>query len=1590
MAPPTVRSSGIALGNSVTLPSTTAVGDVILLAQSIGSSGTANPAALPSGTGWTTLNFLSTTRMYTRYWWKYATVAGSQAYTATPQTGASGGYTTPVILNYVVVAGADAGDPIDGTSFTVGVTSGTTTITRPAEDLLIGFFAAAAAQGSTTVLTTPTGMTRIGGQDGSFVSSLITSANSLSGTSAGPYTTGNNGTGGVTSGQIVITNTRLLLKSGSVTTTLGVSGTQGGVKRSTGSSTSTLGAQPSTTARKAVSRTQATTLALTTSATPVPHHYGTVASALALGWSTKRIFGTVQSLGLTSTVTGGRSARATAVSTLGLTSPATGLHRGQGAITSALGLFWDVPVHRKAGTGLTSSTLALTSRIDAYITGGEPPPDPSQEIQTRAYVPSQNAPVRFIVQDILTGEIRDWDFPLSEVEITFNLSGATSLRATLGPEYRELGETHLDAWASWIHVEEAGAIRASVIVQPMAVSDQNMDIEGIGFTGYPNGIPYQGELSLIEVDPIQVVRLIWVHLLSFPDAAIGITMDATASPITLGTPAVTVPVLKDDGTPAYDITTETDADGNVTETGRTAKTQDIEAKPYELNWYDDKDCGQEIDSLAKSTPFDFAERVTWNAARTAVLHHLMVGYPRLGTRRFDLRFAEDENLLQVVTALETPDHYASQVIVRGSGEGRDAIRGYAGSRDPRRLRRIATVVDKTLTDATVAASMANEELRRRVSVTEFSDIVIDATHDNAPLGSWAIGDDILVQCNIPYIGEVALWHRIVAYVWTPDSDVVTLNLKRSEQFAYGELGGAIGGSRTEEPQADYVIGEDSTTNTTLPSTDDGTGTGTDDGSGDVTTTYQRKVGVGGIPTATAGSGVTILSANSSSVLHITTDGVTYDGNGKTVPGVVVEANDVTVQNFYVKGADGTGIYSFGDGNIIANCDITQVKVGDSSAPNENDINGVTFFGSTKILYNSIGVSAALVNGSPLGSHTDGIQTWNTSSKQSSSDVEIVGNVISGPAANDPAYIHQGVQAEGAPSTDGGGGGTGTSSNWTITDNTFKTYGNQALNFLGVSNVKIARNTFSGGATKVVGTGDGSTGITYYSDNKVTGTYSGGIGVSVTNSNGPTNPYATYTVTTPGTGGGSSTGTADTSTAAGKLGWGTAIFSDEFTTDGAPNSAQWSRYDGPGHDGNGRRVPGQIAVTGGKLVITGLANGDSGGMAHTLNQKYGRWEVRVRSQNTGTANGNLYSPVLIIWPKSDKWPDDGEYDFYEPGQAGGTTAGAYIHYPSTTVKQEHATKAGVDLTQFHNFAIDWQATGIKGYIDGVEWFNYSSGGIQNMPSGHLTIQLDNFDGTSQTPAVMEVEWVRIYSATSTGPTTGSGGTTGGTTGGGSTGGGNATYPMDLLDKRWYLTTPEPDGDGVESIYRPALDTLVRESNTKRTFKLNADKTGIIMTADYGGAHTPNSTNVRMEFREMELGSTGSGSKADWSTSSGTHTMEWVTSVDRLDGNHCVIGQIHDADDDTSVFRLEGGTLYMTNGDDTHANTVLTGYTLGTKLTLKLVASGGKIDGYVNGVKKATVSASKSGCYFKVGNYLQRKGASGSYTQTTLYSCTVTHS
>jgi hypothetical protein len=236
---------------------------------------------------------------------------------------------------------------------------------------------------------------------------------------------------------------------------------------------------------------------------------------------------------------------------------------------------------------------------------------------------------------------------------------------------------------------------------------------------------------------------------------------------------------------------------------------------------------------------------------------------------------------------------------------------------------------------------------------------------------------------------------------------------------------------------------------------------------------------------------------------------------------------------------------------------------------------------------------------------------------------------------------------------------------------------------------------------------------------------------------------------------------DQSQAAVKYGWGAPLpISDEFDYTGPVNPAKWDVPSGdeggtagcwPGHDDNGRRCAKNSTVANGIMTMLGEANGDTGWLEQRMETRYGRWEIRSRSRNTGTSGG-LYHPLHLIWPTSEDRLKDGEYDWLEYSNPDGQCVSGFLHYPqSPSDEKEYREHCPVDMTQWHNFAFEWTPAGLVGYVDGVEWFHLSGGAdssrgnIQNMPSGHLNIQLDNLVGDGgMRPAVFEVDWVRFYS------------------------------------------------------------------------------------------------------------------------------------------------------------------------------------------------------------------------------------------------------
>jgi hypothetical protein len=173
----------------------------------------------------------------------------------------------------------------------------------------------------------------------------------------------------------------------------------------------------------------------------------------------------------------------------------------------------------------------------------------------------------------------------------------------------------------------------------------------------------------------------------------------------------------------------------------------------------------------------------------------------------------------------------------------------------------------------------------------------------------------------------------------------------------------------------------------------------------------------------------------------------------------------------------------------------------------------------------------------------------------------------------------------------------------------------------------------------------------------------------------------------------------------------------------------------------------------------------------------------------------------------------------------------------------------------------------------------------------------------------------------------------------------------------------------SDHKPAqiLPSSLTQMSNSPFFQTNATCNGVVFRAPVTGVTTPGSHYPRSELREM-----GSGSApAAWSSVVGTHWLsayEAFTALPRGKPD-LVVAQIHDANDDVSVFRLEGTNLWITDGNNPHYQLVTDHYHLGTSFWAVYLVLGGHIGAYYDGKLVAQIQRTFTCGYFKAGAYTQ---------------------
>ncbi|MFF4276113.1 hypothetical protein [Streptomyces sp. NPDC001536] len=400
---------------------------------------------------------------------------------------------------------------------------------------------------------------------------------------------------------------------------------------------------------------------------------------------------------------------------------------------------------------------------------------------------------RYIAQRTTTGDFLDWDVPfVPDSPPKRELNGPGQMQGTISPEYMRLmskpdGLPVLSEWATSLYAEFEGRIRWGGIITNIAYQGQAMKITCAGFTAYPNGMPYFGSVIrsgakiaqkyivggvnysgrdknndgyvdgsspkrkmpakpkdkiTTRWDAYDVVRHIWAHLQDYQRGKIGMTLDKHDSGYKLGA----------------------------------ASGED----PWELLWWDSPDCGQTITDVMNLAQADFLERHYWDGSNEKILHHIDLGTRRLGRSRSDLRFASGENIIEIATPQGQGDFYANNVYVLGKGTGAKTARARVVV-DDKRIRRARVITRKSTKNVKTLTEYGKRERARHSEQLTIPSIAI-RHHPNAPLGSWALGDRILVQVDVPWVGELAIWHRVTAEEIDPAAGTAILTLTRADFY----------------------------------------------------------------------------------------------------------------------------------------------------------------------------------------------------------------------------------------------------------------------------------------------------------------------------------------------------------------------------------------------------------------------------------------------------------------------------------------------------------------------------------------------------------------------------------------------------------------------------------------------------------------------------------------------------------------------------------------------------------------------------------------------------------------------------------------
>lgn len=404
-----------------------------------------------------------------------------------------------------------------------------------------------------------------------------------------------------------------------------------------------------------------------------------------------------------------------------------------------------------SGESKMTGTATISYRSDLYGAVG----------RNEEYLPDDR--FRVIVQATRTGEILSRDMTVTNLTVQRQLSGWCSVSFDIDSHDPSVAGIEFKAWGQYVHLEKTmqgkRRIWATALVQPSEIDKQSgvMHLTAKGFANYPKGMPWLENINWATNDIFDPVVEIWNHLQSYPGGNLNVQVYPQKSGVEM--------------LPGYAY------NGTLLNPNYYASF---------IRAVDKLDCGDYIDALAKSSPFDYREESEWNADRTDVIKRIHLGYPRLGDEQAHLAFVLNENVLAAQPHTEVADDWVSDIGISGWFPGVE-VSAELTNADPDRLRRYLNEEDLLVDSNERAAAWAHRKLARRQAPPYWETITIIPDHPNAPFGTFDVGDTITVSGYMPFVGDLMQDHKIMAIAFDEKSNTCQLTLKAEGMFNYDPI-----------------------------------------------------------------------------------------------------------------------------------------------------------------------------------------------------------------------------------------------------------------------------------------------------------------------------------------------------------------------------------------------------------------------------------------------------------------------------------------------------------------------------------------------------------------------------------------------------------------------------------------------------------------------------------------------------------------------------------------------------------------------------------------------------------------------------------